>query len=295
MAVESRTYILYNSSAGNGNIRDEIKPLEVIYNNPSFIEIRNIRDYKVFFGGLEKDDSVVICGGDGTLNRIVNEIADLNIKNDLWLYPLGNGNDFARDLGCDKDSDPIRINDYIKNLPVVTFKNKKKYFLNGVGYGIDGFCCQEADKIKEKYKDKKKINYTLIAIKGLIYKYKPTDVKITADGKDYEFKKVWLAPTMNGRFYGGGMMPTPNQQRLSEDKKLSLLVFHGSGKLKTLMIFPSIFEGKHVNKKKNVTIIEGKKIKVEYSTAKPMQIDGETVTNVKCYVACAEEGIKNAF
>ena len=62
-------------------------------------------------------------------------------------------------------------------------------------------------------------------------------------------------------------------------------------KIKSSMIRSEIYLGG----KMGLTIIEGKKIKVEYSTAKPMQIDGETVTNVKCYVACAEEGIKNAF
>ena len=67
---------------------------------------------------------------------------------------------------------------------------------------------------------------------------------ITVDGKEYRFKKVWLAPTMHGRFYGGGMMPTPAQDRLDPEGKLSVMVMHGSGKLKTLMIFPPFFTGK---------------------------------------------------
>ena len=36
---------------------------------------------------------------------------------------------------------------------------------------------------------------------------------ITVDGIKYTYKKVWLAPTINGRFYGGGMMPAPGQDR----------------------------------------------------------------------------------
>ena len=63
------------------------------------------------------------------------------------------------------------------------------------------------------------------------------------DGKSYSYKKVWLASVMNGKFYGGGMMPTPNQDRLREDGKISVLVFHDVGKLRALMIFPSIFSG----------------------------------------------------
>ena len=36
---------------------------------------------------------------------------------------------------------------------------------------------------------------------------------MTVDGKTEKFRNVWLAPTMFGRFYGGGMIPTPEQNR----------------------------------------------------------------------------------
>lgn len=57
---------------------------------------------------------------------------------------------------------------------------------------------------------------------------------------------VWLAPTMNGRYYGGGMIPTPQQDRLAQPKQLSVMVFRSPGKLKALAVFPSIFKGEHI-------------------------------------------------
>ena len=51
------------------------------------------------------------------------------------------------------------------------------------------------------------------------------------------------------------------------------------------MIFPSIFKGKHIKKVKNVTVLEGKEITVEYDQPRPAQIDGETVLNVSSYTA----------
>ena len=33
---------------------------------------------------------------------------------------------------------------------------------------------------------------------------------LVVDGTERVFKKVWIAPTMFGRRYGGGMMPTPD-------------------------------------------------------------------------------------
>ena len=66
--------------------------------------------------------------------------------------------------------------------------------------------------------------------KGLLFHYKPTNATITVDGKKHTYKKVWLAPTMNGRYYGGGMMPAPNQERIGKKKKVTLMVMHGTGK-----------------------------------------------------------------
>ena len=128
-------------------------------------------------------------------------------------------------------------------------------------------------------------NYTAIAIKGLLFRFKPRNAVITVDGEERTYDKVWLAPTMVGRHYGGGMMPTPNQERCGSDKKLSLMVFHGSSKLKTLMIFPSIFKGEHVKKTKYVEVIEGKNITVRFDAPTALQIDGETILDVCEYTA----------
>ena len=88
---------------------------------------------------------------------------------------------------------------------------------------------------------------------------------------------------MYGRYYGGGMMPTPEQKRGADDNKASLMIFHGSSKLRTLMFFPSIFKGKHVKHKKNISIFEGKNISVRFDRPTALQIDGETVLNVTGY------------
>ena len=105
------------------------------------------------------------------------------------------------------------------------------------------------------------------------------------DGVRHEYKKVWLAPAMNGRYYGGGMMPTPEQNRLSEDGKLSLMVWHGAGKIKTLLAFPSLFKGEHFKQKKMVDVLSGHEVTVEFDSPCALQIDGETITGVTKYTA----------
>ena len=86
---------------------------------------------------------------------------------------------------------------------------------------------------------------------------------------------------MFGRFYGGGMIPTPDQRR--EDGTVSTLVYHNCGKIKALMVFPNIFKGEHVKETKIVKIFKGHEVTVEFDRPTALQIDGETVRNVTSY------------
>ncbi|MBO7197120.1 MAG: diacylglycerol kinase family protein [Clostridia bacterium] len=274
-------YILFNPLAGHGDHDEKLSMLKshldgecVEYN------VTGIEDYHSLIKSLEADDKIVISGGDGTINRFINAVDTDNITNDILYYASGSGNDFLHDVEKQPGCAPFKINQYLKNLPTVTVKGKTYRFLNGIGFGIDGYCCEEGDKIKAK--STKPVNYTAIAIKGLLFAFKPKNATINVDSKEYKFKKVWIAPTMNGRFYGGGMIPTPDQDRLG-DGSVSCMVLHRSGKLKTLMVFPSIFKGEHVKHTEMVSVLKGNNVTVTFDRPCALQIDGETVLDVQSY------------
>lgn len=105
------------------------------------------------------------------------------------------------------------------------------------------------------------------------------------DGNTLCFDHVWLAPVMLGRCYGGGMRPTPQQDRFAPEKTLSLMVYHCPGKLRALAAFPSIFRGEHVKYRNMVQILTGRHIRVEFDRPTPLQIDGETILDVTEYEA----------
>lgn len=282
-----KQFILYNPLAGNGTAKEAAERLAAASSAEAVLStVTKITDYAAFFAGMTPEDTLTICGGDGTLNHFVNDTAGLDIPCEVFYLAVGSGNDFLRDLDKTPDGTPVCITRYIKNLPVTEVKGKTYRFLNNVGYGIDGYCCEVGDELKAK--SVKAINYTSIAIKGLLFHYKSKNAVITVDSKEYRFKKVWLAPTMKGRFYGGGMMATPEQDRLAEGGKLSVLVFHGSGRLHTLMVFPSIFKGEHVKHKKIVTVLSGYDVKVSFDAPAAVQIDGETIPDVMEYTATAK-------
>ncbi len=275
-------HILYNPLAGT-NIKDKLSPLSVIYQEEIKTHDLTMLDYAEFFSYLNENDTVILCGGDGTLNNFVNRTLDIDIKCEVLYYALGTGNDFLRDIEKNPQDNPFSIKEYIKDLPEVEIKGKTYRFLNNVGFGIDGYCCEVGD-IQKKTSDKS-VNYTAIAIKGLLFHYNPTNATVIVDGKEYNYKKVWLAPTMKGRFYGGGMMAAPEQDRNDHEGSLSVMLFYGKGRLRTLMAFPSIFKGEHIKHKNMVAIHKGKNIHVKFDRPSTVQIDGETILGVTEYKA----------
>lgn len=276
----SKYLILYNPIANSNHGKERAEELNTVLagNELIFQNVTNVPSFAALFGEIGPETAIVLCGGDGTLNHFINDTADLDIPNDILYYATGTGNDFLTDLGEKAGCKPFSIKKYLQNLPSVTIQGKTSLFLNGVGYGIDGYCCEVGDQMRTK--SDKPVNYAGIAIKGLLFHYKPTNAVITVDGVRHEYKKVWLSPVMNGRYYGGGMMPTPAQDRLNSEHTLSVLVWHGSGKITTLANFPGIFKGEHIKHKKSVEILTGHHITVEYDRPVAAQIDGETVLNV---------------
>lgn len=266
-------YYLYNSLSNNG-----IKP--AVPAGTELIDAVGI-DYPEYLNSLKPEDEVVLVGGDGTVNYFINAVKGVEIKNNVYLFGCGTGNDFLTDIGKATGQE-VLLNPYLEKLPTVYVNGLERLFINNMGFGIDGYCCEVADKIKEE-NPQEKINYSGIAIKGLLFHFKPCHAEITVDGEKHEFDNVWIAPTMKGKYYGGGMDMAPGQDRFSD--KLTVVVYHCKSKLKALMAFPSIFKGEHIAKTDIVDIFTGNEIKVTFSRPCAAQIDGETVLNVTQYTA----------
>ncbi len=278
-------YVLYNPLAGNKTCAEKTEKLKERYGESAeYVDMTKIESYEELFGRINSDDAIVLSGGDGTINRFVNDTAELDLPCEILYYAAGTGNDFLRDLDGVSPDEPFPLKKYIEHLPTVEVGGRSYRFLNGVGYGIDGYCCEVGDKLRET--TDKPINYAGIAIKGVLFHHKPANATVTVDGVKYEYKKVWIAPTMNGRYYGGGMMATPEQDRLSETHEVTTMIWHTAGRIKTLMAFPGIFKGEHI-KNDFITLHKGHEITVEFDRPCALQIDGETVLGVTSYTVHA--------
>ena len=283
-----KTYhILYNNVAGahEAGTNACVSLVRKLGGEVRMVDVQTLESHKSFLAGVQEEDVIVICGGDGTLNHYINGLLGVEYANQVLYYPGGSGNDFFHCVTGNTEPDLIDITHIIKELPTATIKGQEYAFANGIGCGIDGFCCEYAQK--QRAKGRIKINYTALALYGVFFKYKPTGITVTVDGVSHRFEDAWLASVMNGKYFGGGMIPTPGQERNSGE--ISVMIAHDLSKLKILVLFPTLFTGKHVKYKENVSVLRGKTITVKYDEPRPLQIDGEVVSEVSEFVSRAYE------
>lgn len=263
--------ILYNPLSRNGSslkklnkLKKKLTKMNVLY---EIVDLTKVDNVGLFLTMHEKASSFVIVGGDGTLNVLANNIQEYDIKQEIFLFKSGTGNDFLRSLK--KRKGLVNIKKYLYNLPKVIFNNQERFFLNGAGLGLDGLVVNKVNNSRHK---KNKFNYfrhTLEAVK----EFKPVKSKVFVDGSEINIDRTWLIAGMNDRYFGGGMRIAPNANRDKEN--LNLVIIKTANKFMFFLIFPIIYLGLHKYLKRYVQIIEGKNFEINFDQNVILQIDGE--------------------
>ena len=223
---------------------------------------------------------LVVVGGDGTLNEVLNGLAGIS-QVTLGYIPLGSGNDFARGLGLPTDPQralacilsPSRI--LSLDLGQVTSHGRTSFFGISAGLGYDAeICYQVSHSPVKKLLNRLHLGnliYALVAVR-LLLTYPPCDMEITVDGQRRNFQKVHFVTGMNLPYEGGGFRFCPDAR--PDDGRLSCMVVHGMNPLKILFLFPTAYFGKHTGFR-GITLLEGKSIQIRSASPCKIHRDGE--------------------
>ncbi len=285
----SKHIVLYNPLSNLKRGLEEAKRIENQYPGDEFeyVDMTTAGDLYAFINGQDPEAKVVFTGGDGTVNHVVNVINGRPLIRELFYFPAGTGNDFTNDIGKGRDGRPFAINEYLKGLPKVRFNGRELLFVNGVGVGLDGYTCQEYDRLKALGRRQ---SYTFIAFKGLVSRFTPVNAKVTVDGETRKYAHCWMVPTMWGAYYGAGVKIAPTQVRGNAEGLVTSTVVHCPGRIRTMTIFPRVVSGKGLEIPQYIDYRQGHEVTVEFDRPVPMQIDGETFLGVTSYTVTAGAG-----
>ena len=238
-----------------------------------------------FQENLRKESSsaslIIAVGGDGLLHMAIQIAAHENLP--LVTIPAGTGNDFVRALGWDpeKPLEPLwaAINSSATFIDLGNVDGE--YFGAIASTGFDSLVNERANRMRFP-KGPAKYN---VAMALELPRFQPLQYKFVIDGKSYE-REAMLIAAGNGNSYGGGMLVCPNADL--QDGLLDLMILNPVSKREFVMIFPSVYEGKHIEHPQ-VEIIRAKEIYIEADAI--CYADGERVGPMPATISVAEKAL----
>ena len=95
---------LYNPQSGKGKIEKDSQAIGEMFRQAGYSIVDGPIDFsRNPFNGHETVDLVVVAGGDGTVNYVVNRMKEKHLDLLLGIIPAGTANDFAGALGMEKN------------------------------------------------------------------------------------------------------------------------------------------------------------------------------------------------
>ncbi len=247
---------IINSKAGKTEFDIRKEDIEETFKNAGRldeIEVVNTRykNHTKFlvdaFDSLDYDEKIVIiCGGDGSLNELVNVAYGKNMT--LGLIPTGTGNDFAKNFDYENFTLNSLLNFRTKKIDLI--KVNDFYSINATSLGFDTHVLERAYKYLEEKPKLGKKAYIKAVINSL-NKITSENLEFKLelrDGSNFELSGEYLITALcNGAFYGSGFNPAPEAR--IDDGVLNLILASKIPFLKFITMIKKYKKGRHKDSK----------------------------------------------
>jgi YegS/Rv2252/BmrU family lipid kinase len=221
---------------------------------------------------------LVVVGGDGSVNEVVNGLAGLPEPPALALLPRGTGGDFVRTFGIpDGVEDAARIaldgETQAVDLGRVTYRawdghEDGALFANVASAGMSGAIAQRANDTSKALGAKASYLWATFAV---FAGWSAVETRLTVDGETRS-GPMFDVVVANGRFFGGGMKMCPDA--VAGDGLLDVVTIGDVTKRDLVLTMPKIYRGTHLPHPR-AEALRGRLVTVETGEPVPVQLDGE--------------------
>ncbi|WP_102263909.1 diacylglycerol/lipid kinase family protein [Mesobacillus jeotgali] len=304
-----KIYFIVNPNAKNGSCREIWRNIEIELEKLGIAYIAFFTEYPGHAQELAeslarkadgKPAVIAAVGGDGTLHEVVNgTVSYSNIT--VGFIPGGSGNDFSRGFEIPKKAvHALRLivdtsNGCTSEIDIGKIQHnelQESYFMNNMGVGFDAAVAKDSNESRMKKLLNRfslgRLVYVYILVKKLLT-FRTIPIEVTVDGKVYKFSNAWFVTVSNQPYYGGGMKIAP--AALPDDGILDITVVHRISRLKLLLVFVSVFWGKHTMFRE-VEQFTGKSITIESTAEVLAHADGEAIGHTPLKIQACPKALK---
>ena len=216
-------------------------------------------------------DVIVACGGDGTLNEIINGVRSPAVR--VGQIPGGTANVWAKEAGIPHDpAEALRAQLSGPSLPLDVGRIGARRFLLMASYGLDA-----AAVAAVRPGLKRRLGPLAYIISGFQVgvRYPGFEVTLQFDDGPPQHVEATMMLFANTRLYGG-LAPIAREAS-AVDGLLDCVVFLGHGPALTLRMIPMVVWGRHLQSER-VLYRRARRIRIaplQGGALPPLQVDGD--------------------
>src|SRR5215211_3234825 len=278
---KSKARVICNPTSGGSaydpyEVREELEGMEL-----DWIETKGPED-AIEAAQDWQDGLLIVAGGDGTVNDVVNGLGRAGFPDGvtLGILPAGTGNDLAATLCIPEDpelAEDVIWQNRIRTLEVARVRSEgvgERFFINVATGGLGAEISSVNDEeLKKRWG---KLSYLRASLE-VARNFDVRDLSLYLDGEERRVKAVNIA-VGNCRYTGGGWPATPKAN--PEDGLLDVVVIETLGAGELFNLAPAVLAESSYLGKEGVLFVRAKEIRVE--TQPPgleFTADGEVIGN----------------
>jgi YegS/Rv2252/BmrU family lipid kinase len=221
---------------------------------------------------------LVVVGGDGSVNEVVNGLAGVDDAPAVAIVPRGTGWDFVRTFRIPRDiAEAAQValhgDTRVVDLGRVTYRawdgtEQVSWFANIASAGMSGAIAQRANETTKALGGK--ASY-LLATFAVFSRWKATEMRLSVDGETRGGTMIDVV-VANGKFFGGGMKICPDAE--PDDGLFDVCTIGDLTKADLVRTMPKTYKGTHLPHPKG-ELLRGRVVTVESGVPVPVELDGE--------------------
>jgi diacylglycerol kinase (ATP) len=287
--MAAHTKLIVNPAAGNETALEGVATIEArLRARGASVETlitRGPGDAAQFGARAVRDgcETVVVAGGDGTLNEVLNGVAQVPgglAATTFGVLPLGTGNDFATAIGVPDDLEAAldRLLDAEPGRVDVGRLNGR-VFLN---ISAGGFIAEVSDAVGSQMKTVLgRLAYLVGGAQALV-EHEPVHARVMVeDGVRPGPSSVSLQAfaVCNSRLIGGGRLIAPHA--VIDDGWLDVCLIHAMPMLEFVALLRRVSAGEHVDHER-VGYFRARRLELAFDAAVKVNTDGQVLEAARC-------------
>ncbi len=230
-----------------------------------------------------RGDVILVAGGDGTLNEVINGSIEKGLGVPIAPIFGGTGCDVARSLEVKRD---VRervleiLKGEVKRVHPVLLRTSEgfRYFVGVSDFGFGAKVAYSFDGLRRFGR----LGYAL-GVLNTLYELEPIFIEIEVEEEKYSGYTILVA-FANSPYFGGGMRISPNSRITGESR---VVVIEYVPKWKFVYYFPKVYSGKHINLRE-VKEFPARRLNV-FTGGIPIECEGEFAGYTPAYYEVRED------